>query len=218
MHIAIVDDHELTGRGTANVLRERYPEANIAIATTVAVARERLTAPLDLLVMDLSLPEMAGGPSKVDSGLELLRSALEVQPPLNIVVQSTYTNALVRVKADIDNHEGGFTIADKSLSSAEMLNRIAWALQGVTHTKDIQVVQRGLEVRPEWLQVLDLAFQEGLQDKAIAERLHVTERTVRHYWSKIQDVLGIYPEESKKEGKNLRVLTEIRAREAGLVD
>lgn len=218
MHIAIVDDHELTGRGTANVLRERYPDADIAIATTVEAARDRLAAPLDLLVMDLSLPQAVGGPSKVDSGLDLLRSALEVQPPLNIVVQSTYTNALVRVKADIDNHEGGFTIADKSLSSAEMLNRIAWALQGVTHTKDIQVVQRGLEVRPEWLQVLDLAFQEGLQDKAIAERLHVTERTVRHYWSKIQDVLGIYPEESKKEGKNLRVLTEIRAREAGLVD
>ena len=218
MRIAIVDDHELIGRGTANVLQERYPEADIAVATTVKAARDRLAMPLDLLVMDLSLPETAGDASKVESGLELLRSALEVRPPLNIVVQSTYTNALVRVKADIDNHEGGFTIADKSLSSAEMLNRIAWALQGVTHTKDIQVVQRGLEVRPEWLQVLDLAFQEGLQDKAIAEQLHVTERTVRHYWSKIQDVLGIYPEESKKEGKNLRVLTEIRAREAGLVD
>ena len=219
MDILLVDDHELIGRGTANVLQEHYPQATIAIATTVSAARERLAADnLSLLVMDLSLPETDGVVPKVESGLELLRAALAVRPPLNIVVQSTHTNALVRVKSDIDSHQGGFTIADKSLGSREMLGRIDWALQGLTHTKDLQSVQRGLEVRPEWLQVLELAFQEGLQDKAIAERLHVTERTVRHYWSKIQDVLGIYPEESKKEGKNLRVLTEIRAREVGLVD
>lgn len=219
MDILLVDDHELIGRGTANVLRERYPQATVAIATTVSAARNRLAANgLALLVMDLSLPETDDAVPKVESGLDLLRTALAVRPPLNIVVQSTHTNALVRVKSDIDSHQGGFTIADKSLGSQEMLGRIDWALQGLTHTKDLQSVQRGLEVRPEWLQVLELAFQEGLQDKAIAERLHVTERTVRHYWSKIQDVLGIYPEESKKEGKNLRVLTEIRAREAGLVD
>jgi hypothetical protein len=37
---------------------------------------------------------------------------------------------------------------------------------------------------------------------------------VRHYWTKVQDVLGIYPE----EGKNIRLQTELRAREEGLID
>jgi DNA-binding NarL/FixJ family response regulator len=68
------------------------------------------------------------------------------------------------------------------------------------------------------LEVLRLAFEEGLQDKAIAQRMCVAERTVRHYWTKIQDVLGIYPEDSKQEGKNIRIETEIRARQAGLID
>jgi DNA-binding NarL/FixJ family response regulator len=62
--------------------------------------------------------------------------------------------------------------------------------------------------------VLQLAFNEGLQDTAIAERINVAERTVRHYWTKIQDVLGVYPD----AGKNLRIQTEIRAREEGLID
>jgi DNA-binding NarL/FixJ family response regulator len=61
---------------------------------------------------------------------------------------------------------------------------------------------------------LRLAFKEGLQDKAIAEEINVAERTVRHYWTKVQDALEVYPE----AGKNIRIQTEIRAREEGLID
>jgi len=62
--------------------------------------------------------------------------------------------------------------------------------------------------------LLRLAFEEGLQDKAIAQKMNIAERTVRHYWTKLQDVLEIYPEDSK----NLRILTLKRAREEGLID
>jgi hypothetical protein len=44
--------------------------------------------------------------------------------------------------------------------------------------------------------------------------MHRAERSVRTYWTKIQDVLGVYPE----EGKNMRIQTEIRARQEGLID
>jgi DNA-binding NarL/FixJ family response regulator len=70
------------------------------------------------------------------------------------------------------------------------------------------------EVKPEWLTVLNLAFEEGLEDKVIAERMQIALRTVRHYWTKIQDVLGVYPE----DGKSLRIQTEKRAREEGFID
>ena len=69
-------------------------------------------------------------------------------------------------------------------------------------------------MKPEWLKLLNLAFEKGLQDKAIAENMCVSERMVRHYWSKLQDVLNIYPE----EGKNIRIQTEIKARSEGLID
>jgi DNA-binding NarL/FixJ family response regulator len=113
----------------------------------------------------------------------------------------------------IDAHEGGFTVADKNLPVSEMLKRVEWALEGVNYTPP-QMKDKSLEVKPEWLEVLDLAFREELQDKEIAKRMGVVEKTVRNYWSKIQNALGVYPDPSK----NLRIQTEVRARERGLID
>ncbi|MFN7285727.1 MAG: DNA-binding response regulator, partial [Dolichospermum sp.] len=128
--------------------------------------------------------------------------------------QSAHVKTLVRIRPYIDNHQGGFTVADKSLSTAEMLTRVDWSLQGLTHTKDIKGIHSGFEVKSEWLQVLNLAFEHGLQDKVIAKNMCISERMVRHYWSKLQDALSIYPE----EGKNIRIQTEIKARAEGLID
>jgi Response regulator containing a CheY-like receiver domain and an HTH DNA-binding domain len=58
--------------------------------------------------------------------------------------------------------------------------------------------------KSEWIEVLNLAFSEGLEDKVIAPRMQVAPRTVRHYWTKVQDVLGVYLE----DGKSLRFRNE----------
>ncbi|ERN41756.1 response regulator receiver protein [Rubidibacter lacunae KORDI 51-2] len=219
LDILVVDDHEMMLDGTVGALQAAYPDATLRRAQTTTAAREQLTAAEpNLAVVDLSLPKTPDDTSQVDNGLELLRSLLQDFPQLNLAVQSTYVKVLVRLKHEIDAHQGGFTVIDKSLSKDDMLLRIGWALQGLTHTKDIRAMQAGLEVKPEWLDVLTFAFQEGLQDKAIAARMHVSERLVRHYWTKLQDALDIYPEDSKKDGKNLRIITEIRAREEGLIN
>lgn len=212
----VIDDHELILGGTLEVLHKHYPNAEIFTAQTVeSVLKQVKSSQLDLIVMDLSIPEKPGITAQTDTGIQLLKQLMKNYPNLNLMVQSSYLKALVRIKPEIDAHQGGLTLADKGLSTKEMLNRVSWALQGVTHTKDLKT---GLEVKPEWLEVLRLAFEEGLQDRAIAERLNVSERTVRHYWTKVQDVLSVYPEDSKKEGKNIRIQTEIRAREEGFID
>lgn len=213
--IAVIDDHELVLGGTLDVLKQQYPEAEFFTAKIAQLALNALESHQpNLLVMDLSIPEATGTIARTDTGIQLLKTLLKKYPTLNIVVQSTYVKALVRIKPEIDAHKGGFTVADKSLSSKDMLTRVDWALQGLTHTKDIKSMQTALEFKPEWLTVLTLAFQEGLQDKAIAEQMCVSERMVRHYWTKVQDVLDVYP----NEGKNIRIQTEMRAREEGLID
>lgn len=213
--ILVIDDHESVLGGTLGVLLRQYPEAEVLTAQTAESAHDRVSSfKPHLVVMDLSIPEQPGVTARTETGIQLLKTLMKKHPNLNLVVQSTYVKTLVRIKPDIDAHKGGFTVADKSLSSKEMLTRVDWALQGLTHTKDIRAMQTGLEVKLEWLTVLTLAFEEGLQDKAIAERMRVSERMVRHYWSKVQDVLGIYPE----PGKNIRIQTEMRAREEGLID
>lgn len=209
----VVDDHESVLNGTVAVLQKEYPEASIVTANTAEEAEAQVagTKP-DAVVMDLSIPPTRRETAQTETGIQLLRHLMQQYPALNIVVQSAHVRSLVRLKPMIDVHEGGFTIADKSIPLKEMLTKVDWSLQGLIYTP--REMRTGLEVKPEWLEVLILAFQEGLQDKAIAERMNVSERTVRHYWTKVQDALDVYPE----EGKNIRIQTEIRAREEGLID
>ena len=110
---------------------------------------------------------------------------MQQYPSLNIVVQSAYPRSLVRLKPVISTHQGGFTVADKSLPMNEMLVKVDWALKGVFYTP--QEMRSGLEVKPEWLEMLRLASNEELTDKAIAQRMNIAEGTVRHYWKKIKE-------------------------------
>jgi DNA-binding NarL/FixJ family response regulator len=211
--ILIIDDHEMVLSGTKAVLEGQYPDAEIYEARTAQQGLEqvKMVNP-DVAVIDLSMPDTIGETAKVDTGIQLLRQIMAEHPTLNIVVQSAHVKSLIRIKSAISNHEGGFTIADKSLSMKEMLTKVEWSAQGVVFTP--KEMRGGLELKPEWLQVLKLAFEEELMDKVIGDRMNIAERTVRHYWSKIQDVLDVYP----GDGKNIRIQTEKRAREEGLID
>lgn len=211
--ILVIDDHAMVLGGTTTALKTHYPDAEIHTAQTTQQGLEQIRALTpDVVVIDLSMPEKIGEIAKVDHGIQLLRHIMADYSNLNIVVQSAHVKSLVRIKSAIAGHEGGFTIADKGLSMQEMLVKVDWAIQGVVFTP--KEMRNGIEMKAEWLDVLRLAFGEGLQDKGIAERISVAERTVRHYWSKIQDVLDVYPD----EGKNIRIQTEKRAREEGLID
>ena len=217
----IVDDHHLIISGILNILHNQYPEMEVYIAKTAEDALDEIEKHQDeliffkLIILDLSIPEKPGITANIDTGIQLIKDLLKKYPNNNFMVQSSYIKALVRIKYEIDEHQGGFVIADKGLSEEEMLHRINLAIRGASYTKDIKT---GLELKPEWLEVLSLAFEEGLQDKVIAEKMHLHERTIRAYWTKIQDALNVYPDNCKEEGKNMRIQTEIIARKEGLID
>ena len=71
--------------------------------------------------------------------------------------------------------------------------------------------------RPEfdrrWLQVLTLKYEEGLSDRAIAQAMNVSDRTIRNYWARIQDALNVYDDPNK----DLRMQIQSAARKAGLI-
>ncbi len=213
LKVLIVDDHELVLDATHKAIVQEYSDAAIMTVQNAQHALSQIEQwQPDLVIADLSMPESTGETAQTKTGLQLLKTLMTQYPNLNIVVQSAHTRSLAQLKPRIDIHEGGFTVADKSLPMKEMLIKVDWALQGIIYTpKDMR---HRLEIKPEWLRVLHLAFQDGLMDKAIAEEMHIAERTVRHYWTKIQDALDVYP----SEGKNIRIHTGIRAREEGLLD
>ncbi|WP_299404442.1 response regulator transcription factor [Acaryochloris sp. IP29b_bin.148] len=213
LRLLVIDDHDMTLRGTQSALEQQYPDAEILVFKNAEQAYGAVQQHLpDLVVLDLSIPQKLGDPSRSDTGLQLLRTLMEEYPTLNIVVLSSFTEKLVRLKPTIVAHEGGFTIVDKSVPMAQLLLKMDWALQGLMCTP--KEMRAGIEIKPEWLAVLQLAFQEGLQDQAIAQRLNISLRTVRNYWTKVQDALGVYPEADK----SMRIQTEIQARSMGLID
>ena len=219
LNILLIDNHELCLYGTSNILSSTYPHAQIVTAKTAENAlKEISTFNPDLIIMDIYISHQSGMKANVEIGMEMLKKIINNYPKVNIVIQSAYIKTLVRMRNEIHSHYGGFTVVDKSLCIEEMLLRIKWALQGITHIKDIPHMNFGLEKKPEWLKLLTLAYREGLQDKAIAQHIRVSERMVRHYWLNLQEALGIDSEELKSQGKNLRIITRIRAREVGLID
>ena len=212
IHILIVDDHQLLLNGTVEIVKGLYPTGIIRTAQTAQAALEQATEqPIDLAIVDLSIPESLGSSAQFETGLTLLQTLMKQFPDLNLMVQSSNVNALIRLLFDIDNHQGGFTIVDKGLPIEIFSTRLEWARQGLTYTKGLQT---DLEIKPEWLEVLRLAFEEGLQDKGIAQSMYKSERMIRHYWTKLQNVLEVYPE----PGKSMRTLVQIQAREKGLLD
>ena len=215
----IVDSQRLCMDGTIKILRSNYPQAEIiTAANAIDFINQLSTYKPNLVVMDISLAEKSGEIPSVNTGMQLLKKIMLNYAQLNIVVQSAHIKKLVRMKAEIDARIGGFTVADKNLSTAEFLRRVEWSLHGLINTKDIPYINSASQVKPEWLRLLDLAFGEGFQDKAIARQFFVSERMVRHYWLGLQEALGLDCDELKHQGKNLRIVTQIRAREVGLID
>jgi DNA-binding NarL/FixJ family response regulator len=209
----VVDDHEAILAGTIPALQGKYPEAKLLTAQDAQTALSQVEGyHPNLVVVDLCLPEKPHAPAQTEVGIQLLKTLMESPLAPNLVVLSTNVKPLVRFKPMINAYEGGFAAMDKSLPIQEMLRLVDLARRGSIY------MPTELRSRPEfdrkWLEVLKLKFQEGLTDKAIAQKMNVSDRTVRNYWIRLQDALGIYNE----PGKELRIQIEIAARKIGLIN
>ena len=70
------------------------------------------------------------------------------------------------------------------------------------------------ELDPQWLELLRLRFESGYNDLAIAQKMGLTDRTIRNYWKRIQNALDI----SSQPDKDVKVLIQLKARKLGLID
>lgn len=209
----VVDDHEAVLAGTVPPLKAKYPDAEIL------TARDRQNAQVivqqycpEMVVLDLSIPDSPYSVANPEVGIQFLRTLIGSQQAPNIMVLSTNVQPLVRLKPLINSYEGGFTAMDKSMPIQEMLRLIDLTLRGSIYLPP-QVRSRP-EFERKWLELLQLKFQEGLTDKAIAARMSVSDRTIRNYWVRVQDALGIYYEVDK----DVQFQIEIEARKVGLID
>jgi DNA-binding NarL/FixJ family response regulator len=208
----VVDDHEAILEGTVPALKRTYPQATVFTAQDVQTAQTLIRSYFpSLIILDLSLPQKPQGSANSDIGIQFLKSLLESTSAPNTLVLSTNIRPLVQLKPMINKYEGGFAAMDKSLPVKEMLRLIDFALRGSIYLPT--ELRSRSEFDRRWLEVLNLKYQEGLTDKAIAERMQVSDRTVRNYWIRLQDALDVYDEPDK----DLRIQIEIAARKLGLL-
>ncbi len=209
----VVDDHETILEGTVPALKKAYPNVEVYTAQDVQTAQAQVSEHHpNLILLDLSLPSAPMGIASPDIGLQFLKQLMESRFAPNLMVLSTNIRPLVQLKPAINAYEGGFAAVDKAMPIREMLRLMDFALRGSIYLPP--ELRSRAEFDRRWLEVLTLKFQEGLTDKAIADRMQISDRTVRNYWIRLQDALGVFDEPDK----DLRIQIEIAARQLGLIN
>jgi len=194
MRILIADDHALFRRGLSLLLRQLYPDAEIAEATDVAGALalgERL-ARSDVVLLDLTMPGMEGL-----AGLEKLRQAA---PAARIVMLSASAD-LDSIRRAMAAGARGYVL--KSGSDETLRHALTLVMAGEIYVPPVVLNEldrpRGgpelpadspLRSLTERQRETLLLLVQGLSNKEIARQLGLLESTVKAHLKVILKKLG----------------------------
>ncbi|MEL7070849.1 MAG: response regulator transcription factor [Cyanobacteria bacterium J06581_3] len=213
LRFLIAEDHEAVVVGITPALQARYPAAELTIVKTVRAVEESIAEQLpDLIITDLTLPAEEQTIPSIKAGLTLLQRLIDHELAPSLLVFSTHIRSLIRLKASINTYRGGFVARSKSTPVENIIEAVGIALKGSIDLPPD--VRSRSEFDPRWLQVLALKYEEGLSDKAIAQIMGISDRTVRNYWTRIQDALGVFDSTQQ----DLKVQIQIAAKKAGLIE
>ncbi|MEL6614160.1 MAG: response regulator transcription factor [Bacteroidota bacterium] len=193
--ILLVDDHPLMRQGLAMTLGA---EPDLEIAAQASDAEEALdiyesTAP-DLAIVDISLPGM--------NGLELLKHLLARDPDLPVLVVSRHDEELYAERAV---RAGARGYVSKLQAGDDIVGAVRRVLRGGIHLSEElkdkllfgaaagrkDAMQSPLEVLSDReLEVFEMTGR-GVPSREIAERLHLSVKTVESYRARIKTKLGL---------------------------
>jgi two-component system nitrate/nitrite response regulator NarL len=194
MKIIIVDDHVLFREGLASIIRSERDIEVVGMAGTVQEAVEIVaTTKPDLILMDFSLPD--------GTGAEATRAILEKYPKCNIIFL-TMSEEDDHLFAAIRSGAKGYLLKNmrpqKLIATLRSVQRGESALsrsmtlrlmEELARTKeaprgdDATLTRRELDVLRE--------LATGSSNQEIAERLCISENTVKYHVHSILDKLGL---------------------------
>lgn len=193
--IMLVDDHEVVRMGMRALLERQDEFTVIAEAGSEqdAVEQARVAQP-DIILMDIRLGS--------GSGIEACRQIVETQPNVKVIMLTSFAEDELLFSA-IRAGAVGYVL--KQADSRELLRAIKataagdGALDASLTARVFEEVRRLVE-RKEADAFADLSGKEklvlhhlvaGETNKAIAEKLYLSEGTVRNYVSNIFSKLGV---------------------------
>ena len=193
--ILIVDDHPLMRKGLAMTLEA---ETDLHVCAQVADAEEALSAlekyEPDLAIVDISLPGI--------SGLELIKHIQALRPELRTLVVSRHDETLYAERAIRAGARGYVMKLEASNMIVKAVRRVLAG--GIYVSEEInerlllglaagrqELAQSPLEILSDReLEVFELTGR-GLGTREIAERLHLSVKTVESYRARIKDKLNL---------------------------
>ncbi len=188
MKLLVVDDHTLFRESLCQVLagmEEAFPRLLQAGNAAEALEQARANPDLALILLDLELPGMGG--------LECLRALAERAPRACIVIVSGQAGPAI-IRRALEAGARGYIPKDTPMEV--MLSALRLVLSGGTYLpaqlldgmpEDAQ--EAGVRLSPRQLEILGL-LQEGLLNKQIADRLGLSESTVKVHIRRIFTLLG----------------------------
>lgn len=207
MRLVIAEDQALLREGLARL----FADAGHEVAATVGDA-VRLRGAVSEHVPDLAVVDVRMPPTHTDEGLQGAHWIRESHPDVSVLLLSQHVETAGAV--DLVSQGGfGYLLKDRVLDVDEFMEA-AERVAGGGSALDPKVVAALVGGGPEGsleelsereLEVLSL-MAEGLTNRAIAERLVLTERTVESHVRSVLAKLNL-PE---RDGEHRRVLAVLR--------
>lgn len=213
MRVVIADDSVLLREGVARLLEDAGLEVVGQSGTAEdLMLKVRSYAP-DVAVVDIRMP-----PTHTDEGLRAAREIREKHPGVGVLVLSQHVEAGYALELLQDSAEGvGYLLKDRVSDVdefADAVRRVAEGGSALDPTVVSQLVGRRRrddpldELTPREREVLEL-IGEGRSNRAIAERMVVTERAVEKHVTSIFAKLGL-PASTDDHRRVLAVLALLR--------
>lgn len=191
--VFLVDDHEIVRRGLIELIDSDPELSVIGEAGTCAQALARIPALRpDVAVLDVRLPD--------GNGIELCRELLTKLDGLRCLMLTSFTEDQAMLDAilagasgyvvkDITGMELTKAIKEVGVGKSLLDNRAAAALMDRLRTR--QNAPGPLDGFSEQEQTLLALLGEGLTNRQIAARMHLAEKTVKNYVSRLLAKLGM---------------------------
>lgn len=199
--VVIADDQVLFSQGLRRIIEISAPD--LRVVGVVADGREVLpeverTAP-DVVLMDVRMPGI--------DGVEATRQLHEAYPTIRIIMLTTFDNDEY-VKQAVEHGAAGYLLKDippeelfdairavhshSIILSPAVARRLSGSMADSPLVADSQSATSGVvtALTDRETEVLELVMQE-FDNRSIADRLNLSERTVRNYVSSIYSKLHV---------------------------
>lgn len=186
MKILVADDHELISGGVISYYSNHFPDVIVKSAKNKSELIFQLNeTDFTILIQDLQFGK--------DDGRELLSLIKSIRPGIKTLILSSHIDPF-SIKSAISSGFDGYV--SKAAPIAELPNAIADILDGKTYfSTDVQMQFTEAAIKGEFstgtVQLTDrekevlMGIQEELSTKEIAQKLHLSEKTIEAYRSNL---------------------------------